>query len=202
MIFESPWPKVELPECSVWEKGELFSSPPLSCFPTCRSFSHLTMRRSVLADMFLTLQCGQTLETSQMKTWQSSMDLREELCREFRDFFCSPSFVDGSRPCVCSREYDETEKLILPMNGDRRGQLRELSQKTAHGFRRSGLNPGSVVLLFSPNTFYYHMIVLAAQCAGLVFSGANAAYVPAEFAHQVEDSGAELVSSSVITLDW
>jgi len=65
-----------------------------------------------------------------------------------------------------------------------------------------GLNPGSVVLLFSPNTFYYHMIVMASQCAGLVFSGANAAYVPSEFAHQVEDSGAELVSAVFIKVSW
>ncbi|GAA5994722.1 hypothetical protein JCM5350_001479 [Sporobolomyces pararoseus] len=119
MIFESPWPKVELPECSVWEK--VWSNP-----------------RN-----------------------KSDKDL---------------AVIDGPSGRTLSR-----------------GQLRELSQKTAHGFRRSGLNPGSVVLLFSPNTFYYHMIVLAAQCAGLVFSGANAAYVPAEFAHQVEDSGAELL---------
>ncbi|GAA6060060.1 hypothetical protein JCM10212_003021 [Sporobolomyces blumeae] len=75
-----------------------------------------------------------------------------------------------------------------------RGQLRELAQRTAYGFRNQArLAPGSVVLLFSPNSYYYHMIVLATQCAGVVFSGANAAYLPAEFAHQVEDSGAQLL---------
>lgn len=37
------------------------------------------------------------------------------------------------------------------------------------------------------------MIVLATQCGGLVFSGANAAYIASEFAHQVDDSGAQLV---------
>lgn len=73
-----------------------------------------------------------------------------------------------------------------------RGQLRELSQRLAHGFRRT-LNPGDVILLFSPNSFYYHSIVLAAQCAGIVFSGANAAYIPSEAAHQIADSGAKLL---------
>ncbi|GAA5909877.1 acyl--CoA ligase [Sporobolomyces salmoneus] len=119
MIFESPWPKVDLPECSVWEK--VWSNP-----------------RN-----------------------KSDKDV---------------AVIDGP-----------TGRTLT------RGQLRELSQRTAHGFRRTGLKPGSVVLLFSPNTFYYHMIVLATQCAGVVFSGANAAYVPDEFAHQVEDSGAQLL---------
>lgn len=73
-----------------------------------------------------------------------------------------------------------------------RGQLRELSQRLAHGFRKT-LNPGDVILLFSPNSFYYHSIVLAAQCAGIVFSGANAAYIPSEAAHQIADSGAKLL---------
>ncbi|GAA5928472.1 acyl--CoA ligase [Sporobolomyces koalae] len=119
MIYESPWPKVELPECSVWEK--VWSNP-----------------RN-----------------------KSDDDL---------------AVIDGPSGRTLTR-----------------GQLRELAQRTAHGFRRSGLKPGAVVLLFSPNTFYYHMLVLATQCAGVVFSGANAAYLPAEFAHQVADSGAELL---------
>ncbi|GAA6012359.1 hypothetical protein JCM11491_007109 [Sporobolomyces phaffii] len=118
MIFESPWPKVELPECSVWDK--VWSNP-----------------RN-----------------------KSDQDL---------------AVIDGPSGRTLSR-----------------GQLRELAQRTAHGFRRS-LDPGAVVLLFSPNSIYYHMIVLATQCGGLVFSGANAAYIASEFAHQVDDSGAQLL---------
>lgn len=37
------------------------------------------------------------------------------------------------------------------------------------------------------------MFVLAAQCAGCVFSGANAAYTPEEFAHQATDSSAAVI---------
>ncbi|GAA5881995.1 hypothetical protein JCM16303_003499 [Sporobolomyces ruberrimus] len=118
MIYESPWPKVELPECSVWDK--VWSNP----------------RNKAEKDL---------------------------------------AVIDGPSGRTLTR-----------------GQLRELAQRTAQGFRRS-LNPGSVVLLFSPNSFYYHAIVLATQCGGLVFSGANAAYTPTEFAHQVQDSGAELL---------
>ncbi|GAA5951876.1 hypothetical protein JCM21900_004172 [Sporobolomyces salmonicolor] len=120
MIFESPWPKVELPECSVWEK--VWSNP---------------RKRS-----------------------------DDEV-----------AVVDGPTGRTLSR-----------------GQLRNLSQRTAHGFRHAArLDPGDVVLLFSPNSFYYHMIVLATQCAGCVFSGANAAYTTSELAHQVGDSEAKLL---------
>ncbi|GAA5932964.1 hypothetical protein JCM1841_003856 [Sporobolomyces salmonicolor] len=120
MIFESPWPKVELPECSVWEK--VWSNPRK------RSDGEVAV-------------------------------------------------VDGPTGRTLSR-----------------GQLRNLSQRTAHGFRHAArLDPGDVVLLFSPNSFYYHMIVLATQCAGCVFSGANAAYTTSELAHQVGDSEAKLL---------
>lgn len=37
------------------------------------------------------------------------------------------------------------------------------------------------------------MTVIASQCAGVIFSGANAAYQPAELAHQLTDSSAKLV---------
>lgn len=37
------------------------------------------------------------------------------------------------------------------------------------------------------------MTVIASQCGGLVFSGANAAYQPAELAHQLTDSSAKLL---------
>ncbi|GAA5837083.1 hypothetical protein JCM5353_002489 [Sporobolomyces roseus] len=118
MIYESPWPEVELPECSPWEK--VWSNP------RNKSDKHIAV-------------------------------------------------IDGPSGRTLNR-----------------GQLRELSQRLAHGFRKT-LNPGDVILLFSPNSFYYHSIVLAAQCAGIVFSGANAAYIPSEAAHQIADSGAKLL---------
>lgn len=45
------------------------------------------------------------------------------------------------------------------------------------------------------------MTVIASQCGGLVFSGANAAYQPAELAHQLTDSSAKLVLVHPTVLD-
>ena len=83
-----------------------------------------------------------------------------------------------------------------------RAELREYAQRLAHGLRNAaGLSPGDVICLFSPNTLYYHMTVIASQCGGLVFSGANAAYQPAELAHQLTDSSAKLVLVHPTVLD-
>ncbi|GAA5899469.1 hypothetical protein JCM6882_009126 [Rhodosporidiobolus microsporus] len=120
MLYSSPWPDVELPETSVWEKVWLN--------PTQRDDSY-------------------------------------------------PAIIDGPTGRVQSRR-----------------DLRNFAQSVAHGLRHTAnLSPGDVVLLFSPNSFYYHGLVISTQCAGLVFSGANAAYTPKELAHQLEDSEAKLL---------
>ncbi|BGP16026.1 hypothetical protein JCM10213_004806 [Rhodosporidiobolus nylandii] len=119
-IYKSPWPEVELPECSVWEK-----------------------------------------------VWSNPKNVADN----------ETAIIDGMTGRTLSRL-----------------ELRILAQNLAHGFRHTaGLSPGDVVCLFSPNTFYYHAIVLATQCAGVVFSGANAAYETGELAHQIEDSEAKLL---------
>ncbi|SCZ98633.1 BZ3500_MvSof-1268-A1-R1_Chr3-1g05514 [Microbotryum saponariae] len=82
-----------------------------------------------------------------------------------------------------------------------RGDLKKKSQQLAYGYRQLGLTPGQVVCIFSPNSFYYHMIVLAAQCAGCVLSGANAAYTSQEMAHQLSDSSTELLMCHPSNLD-
>ncbi|GAA6027274.1 hypothetical protein JCM8097_002547 [Rhodosporidiobolus ruineniae] len=119
-VITSPWPAVELPECSVWEK-----------------------------------------------VWSIPKGRKDT----------DAAVIDGLTGRVLSR-----------------ADLRTLSQRLAHGFQHTArLSPGDVVLLFSPNSFYYHAIVLATQCAGVVFSGANAAYESKELQHQLEDSGAKLL---------
>ncbi|GAA5916694.1 hypothetical protein JCM6882_002270, partial [Rhodosporidiobolus microsporus] len=118
-VYTSPWPEVDLPECSVWEK--VWSNP--------------------------------------------------------------------------KGESDSAVAIIDGMTGRKmsRIELRTLAQRLAHGLRNvASLSPGDVVCLFSPNSFYYHAFVLATQCAGVVFSGANAAYTPSELKHQLEDSAAKL----------
>jgi acyl-CoA synthetase (AMP-forming)/AMP-acid ligase II len=45
----------------------------------------------------------------------------------------------------------------------------------------------------SPNSIHYQLLIFACQCAGLVVSGANAAYTAGELAHQLTDASADLV---------
>ncbi|GJN89353.1 hypothetical protein Rhopal_002333-T1 [Rhodotorula paludigena] len=120
MIYDSPWPQVELPLCSVWDK-----------------------------------------------VWSNPTNAPDD----------KPAVIDGP-----------TGRKLT------RAELRDSAQRLGHGFRNAaGLSEGDVVCLFSPNSLYYHMTVFATQCAGCVFSGANAAYTPAELAHQLQDSSAKLL---------
>ncbi|TNY20897.1 AMP binding protein [Rhodotorula diobovata] len=83
-----------------------------------------------------------------------------------------------------------------------RGELRSYAQRFAQGLRTTAsLSQGDVVCLVSPNSLYYHLIVLGSQCAGVVFSGANASYTPTELAHQLADSSAKLVLAHPQVLD-
>lgn len=100
-----------------------------------------------------------------------------------------------------------------------RGDLKRDSEELAYGLAHQlNLKPQSVACVFSPNSFYYRehqysllcssdlhlltsalitattdLIVSAMQCAGLVVSGANAAYTPTELIHQLKDSAADTI---------
>ncbi|KAL8280602.1 hypothetical protein RQP46_006925 [Phenoliferia psychrophenolica] len=75
-----------------------------------------------------------------------------------------------------------------------RYELRTRAQRIAYGFRNVlRLPPGAVVCIFSPNTQYYHLLVMAVQCSGNVLSGANAAYTAQELGHQLEDSSSAVI---------
>ncbi|GAA5824263.1 hypothetical protein JCM11251_001586 [Rhodosporidiobolus azoricus] len=128
LLYTSPWPDVELPECSVWEM--VWSNP--------------------------------------------------------------------------NKKGDSETAIIDGVTGETmsRSQVRSLGQRLAYGLRSTAkLSPGDVICLFSPNSILYPSIVLAAQCAGLVFSGANAAHTSDEMAHQLKDSGAKLFLVHPSTLD-
>lgn len=77
-----------------------------------------------------------------------------------------------------------------------RGELKTKSSQLAYGLTRKGLEPQDVVCVFSPNSFYYHLIVIGLQCGGFTVSGANAAYTSQEMQHQLGDSGAKMVSNA------
>lgn len=68
--------------------------------------------------------------------------------------------------------------------------LRLWSQRFAAGLRKSGLQPGDRVLLFSGNDLFFPVVFLGVIMAGGIFTGANPTYVARELAYQLHDSGA------------
>ncbi|PSN66130.1 acetyl-CoA synthetase-like protein [Corynespora cassiicola Philippines] len=71
--------------------------------------------------------------------------------------------------------------------------FRFYSQRLASGLKRSGLQPGDRVLLFSGNTLFFPTVVLGVIMAGGVFTGANPTYVARELAYQLKDSEAKFL---------
>ena len=81
-----------------------------------------------------------------------------------------------------------------------RGDLRRLTLELAWGYcnelaRLGGpsLKRGDTILIFSPNSVAYPVMLHGAFAAGLRATLANSAYTPAELAHQYHDSSAKLV---------
>ncbi|KAL6708630.1 hypothetical protein ACN47E_002611 [Coniothyrium glycines] len=67
---------------------------------------------------------------------------------------------------------------------------RRYAKRLASGLRRSGLQPGDRVLLFSGNTLFFPTVVMGVIMAEGIFTGANPTYVARELAYQLKDSGA------------
>ena len=63
--------------------------------------------------------------------------------------------------------------------------------------RYGGPETGDTVLVVSPNSLPFAIVVFACQAAGLVCSTANPSYTPPELAHQIKVSGAKLVLASL-----
>ncbi|TFY80800.1 hypothetical protein EWM64_g3213 [Hericium alpestre] len=83
-----------------------------------------------------------------------------------------------------------------------RAQLRSLTLQLFHGLKhpppsiRGRLVPfarGDVVLVFSPNSLAWPVVLFGLLAGGACLTLANPAYTPAELAHQYTDSGAGLV---------
>lgn len=75
------------------------------------------------------------------------------------------------------------------------------SQRFAAGLRKSGLQPGDRVLLFSGNDLFFPVVFMGVIMAGGVFSGANPTFVARELAYQLEDSGARYLICADTSLD-
>lgn len=79
----------------------------------------------------------------------------------------------------------EPDKYSLSLH-----DYRHYAKRLASGLRRSGLQPGDRVLLFSGNTLFFPTVVMGIIMAEGVFTGANPTYVARELAYQLKDSGA------------
>jgi len=81
-----------------------------------------------------------------------------------------------------------------------RGQLRSLTLSLAWGLRTHllklggpRLTRGSTIMIFSPNTIAWPMMLFGSIAAGFKCTLANSSYTPPELAHQWKDSQADLI---------
>lgn len=81
-----------------------------------------------------------------------------------------------------------------------RGELRQLTLQLAYGLRNTlptlgapQLTRGDTVMVFSPNTIAFPLMLFGIVAAGLRATLANSAYTASELAHQYSDSCAKLV---------
>lgn len=75
------------------------------------------------------------------------------------------------------------------------------SQRFAAGLRKSGLQPGDRVLLFSGNDLFFPVVLMGVTMVGGIFTGANPTYVARELAYQLQDSGATYLLCAGMSLD-
>lgn len=90
----------------------------------------------------------------------------------------------------------EPDKYFLSVE-----DYRLYAKRFASGLRRSGLQPGERVLLFSGNTLFFSPVVMGVIMAEGVFTGANPTYVARELAYQLKDSGAKYLICAEASLD-
>ncbi|KAJ7443825.1 AMP binding protein [Mycena latifolia] len=82
-----------------------------------------------------------------------------------------------------------------------RAELRDLALSFAYGLRnhpatRSFAKRGDTVLIYSPNSLAWPVVLFGSVAAGLRCTTANSAYTSGELAHQYTDSGARLLITS------
>ncbi|KAJ7594131.1 AMP binding protein [Mycena floridula] len=80
-----------------------------------------------------------------------------------------------------------------------RSQFKLLVLALGHGLRAHpllGANKGDTVLIFSPNSLAWPVLLYGAMSAGLRCTLANSAYTSRELAHQYKDSGAKIIFTS------
>jgi 4-coumarate--CoA ligase len=108
--------------------------------------------------------------------------------------FDSPTAELPKTPAYISAK--EPDKHYLSIH-----DYRLYAQRLASGLRRSGLQPGDRVLLFSGNTLFFPSVVMGVIMAEGIFTGANPTYVARELAYQLKDSGAKYLICAETSLD-
>lgn len=108
--------------------------------------------------------------------------------------FDSPHSELPKTPALISAK--EPDKYFLSID-----DYRLYAKRFASGLRRSGLQPGERVLLFSGNTLFFPSVVIGVVMAEGVFTGANPTYVARELAYQLKDSGAKYLLCAEESLD-
>ncbi|KAJ1881905.1 hypothetical protein H4R99_003827 [Coemansia sp. RSA 1722] len=104
-----------------------------------------------------------------------------------------PVFIDGTKP-TNGRE-EKTDMLTLD-------QMETLCNQLASGFHHKlGVQKGDVVAVVLPNSIYYLAVTMAVLMLGATCSMANPAYTAAELAHQLKDSNARFIITSVASKD-
>ncbi|KAF5712498.1 4-coumarate ligase [Fusarium mundagurra] len=89
-----------------------------------------------------------------------------------------------------------------PTDGFSKEQLEERVKRLAGGLRKTiGLQENDVVLAFIENSIWYPVIVLAAICAGGVFTGANPIYTTMELTRHLRTSEAKCIFTDLQRLD-
>jgi 4-coumarate--CoA ligase len=91
--------------------------------------------------------------------------------------------LSQSHKCYIEAARSETHYLTTH-------DFRLWSQRFAAGLRKSGLQPGDRVLLFSGNDLFFPVVFMGVIMAGGIFTGANPTFVARELAYQLQDSGA------------
>ncbi|MEU9604645.1 class I adenylate-forming enzyme family protein [Streptomyces sp. NPDC048057] len=74
-------------------------------------------------------------------------------------------------------------------------QLHDAARRVAGGLRERGLEPGDVVALHMPNTYWYVVVYYGALCAGLAVAPLNPAQPLGPLRSQLADCGAKAVVS-------
>ncbi|ORY09005.1 hypothetical protein BCR34DRAFT_487954 [Clohesyomyces aquaticus] len=108
--------------------------------------------------------------------------------------FDSPTAELPTTPAFISAR--EPDKHFLSLR-----DYRLWAQRIASGLRRSGLQPGDRVLLYSGNTLFFPCVIMGVIMAGGIFTGANPTYVARELAYQLQDSGARYLICAEGSLD-